>query len=69
MKTSSVREKIIQLNLTTFLIYNRNESQLYVTCKKHDEKIFEKQFVTNNVDYLTMKADCTALLETSTGNR
>ena len=63
MKTSSFSEKIIQLNSTTFLIYTRNESQLYVTCKKHEEKIFEKQFVTNNVDYLTMKADCTALLE------
>ena len=63
MKTSSSSEKIIQLNSTTFLIYTRNESQLYVTCKKHEEKVFEKQFVTNNVDYLTMKADCTALLE------
>ena len=44
MKTSSASEKIIQLNSTTFLIYTRNESQLYVTCKN-----MMKRYLRNNL--------------------
>ena len=48
--------------MTTFLIYTKNEKQIFVTCTRNEEKS-EKQFAISNLTYLTMKNRCTALLE------
>ena len=54
IQISTIDEKVLQLNTTTFLIYTKNEKQVYITCTKGDEKI-EKQFAITKLTYLTMK--------------
>ena len=39
IQISTIEEKVLQLNTTTFLIYTKNEKQVYITCTKGDEKI------------------------------
>ena len=46
IQISTIEEKVLQLNTTTFLIYTKNEKQVYVTCTKNDEKI--KKTICNN---------------------
>ena len=62
IQISTIDEKVLQLNTTTFLIYTKNEKQIFVTRTRNEEKI-EKQFAISNLTYLTMGNKCTALLE------
>ena len=62
IQISTIEEKVLQLNTTTFLIYTKNEKQIFVTCTRNDEKI-EKQFAISNLTYITMEKRCNALLE------
>ena len=62
IQISTIEEKVLQLNTTTFLIYTKNEKQIYITCTQGEEKI-ENQFKLSKLTYLTMKNKCNALLD------
>ena len=62
IQISTIDEKVLQLNTTIFLIYTKNEKQIFVTCTRNEEKI-ENQFAISNLTYLTMGNKCTVLLE------
>ena len=55
-------EKILQLNISTFLIYTKIEKEVFVTCIENEEKK-EKQLTLTDLTYLTMENKFTAIFD------